>query len=68
MLQFCICWLETAESAALDTVKNAINSYRSLRLIDCYQVAGVRMLTLVQPYSDESVLNGFIRNLEMYRD
>lgn len=57
-----------AESAALDTVKNATSSFRNMRLIDCYEVAGVRMLTLVLPYSDENVLNSFIRHLESYRE
>jgi len=63
-----MCCYYKAESAALDTVKNTVYSFRHLRIIDCYEVAGVRMLTLVKPYSDDSVLNSFIRHLESYRE
>jgi hypothetical protein len=64
----CCVLMCTAESAALDTVKNTVYSFRNLRVIDCYEAAGIRMLTLVQPYSDENVLNAFIRHLESYRE
>ena len=56
-----------AESASLDTLKNAIKGFQHIRVIECYKVAGVKMMTLTQRFQAEDVLNEFVSNLERFR-
>jgi len=58
----------TAESAAIDTVKNAIHSFRSSGMVDRYEVADLPVLALSESYQDDDILQEFIRHLELYRD
>jgi len=58
----------TVESAAVDTLKNAMHSFRSSGIVDRYEVADLPVLALGVSYQDEDVLQDFIRHLELYRE
>jgi len=58
----------TAESAAVDTLKNAMHSFRSSGIVERYEVADLPILALGSSYNDDDVLQEFIRHLEMYRE
>jgi len=58
----------TAESAAIDTVKNAVHSFRSSGIVDRYEVADLPVLALSSLYQEDEVLQEFIRCLELCRE
>ena len=58
----------TAESAAVDTLKNAMHSFRTSGIVERYEAADLPILTLSLPYQDDDVLQEFIRHLEHYRE
>lgn len=58
----------TAESAAMDILKNAVHSFRSSGMVDRYEVADLPVLALNEAYQDDDVLQEFIRHLELYRE
>jgi glycerol-3-phosphate O-acyltransferase 1/2 len=62
------CFTSYAESAAIDTIRNAVHSFRSSGVVNRYEVAGVSMLSLSPAYRDETVLDGFIKRFETYRE
>jgi len=59
--------LSTAESASLDTLKNAVRSFQHHKVINCYQVANLRMLELHYRYQQERDLYKLIDSFEAYR-
>jgi len=58
----------TAESAAVDTVNNAMHSFRSCGIVERYEVADLSVLALASTYQDDDVLQEFIQQLELYRE
>jgi len=58
----------TAESAAFDTLRNAMHSFCSSGIVDRYEVADLPVLALSSSYNDEDVLQEFIRRLELCRE
>lgn len=56
-----------AESAALETLKNAVKSYKDLRIIASFNVSNVTMLELHGRYNVRDSLNLYIRMLESLR-
>lgn len=56
-----------AESAALETLKCAVKSYKDLRIIDYYNVGGVSMLELHGRYDVRDSLNLYLQMLESLR-
>jgi len=68
LLVSCYYSVVTAESAAVDTLKNAMHSFRSSGIVERYEVANLPILALGSSYSDDDVLQEFIRHLEMYRE
>jgi len=60
--------LFSAESVALDTLKNAIRGFENAGVIHCYNEASVAMIGLTEEYHSEELLFSFIRRLELYRE
>jgi len=52
----------------MDTVKNAVHSFRSSGIVDRYEVADLPVLVLNESYHDDDTLQEFIRHLELYRE
>lgn len=61
-------WFFSAESVALDTLKNAIRGFENAGVIHCYSEASVAMIALTEEYYSEELLFTFIRRLESYRE
>lgn len=55
-----------AESASQDTVKNAVNSFRNLGVLELYTLDGIRQLGLGHVYKIEEKLDSFIEELSSF--
>jgi len=52
----------------MDTLSNAMHSFRSSGIVDHYDVADLPILALGTHYQDDGVLQDFIRSLELCRE
>jgi len=52
----------------MDTLSNAVHSFRSSGIVDRYEVADLPVLALGTHYHDDDILQDFIRSLELYRE
>ncbi|XP_071089554.1 glycerol-3-phosphate acyltransferase 1, mitochondrial-like isoform X1 [Haliotis cracherodii] len=57
-----------AESASMDTLKNAVKAYQNIRIVECYNASNLRIIGLCDHYQVKERLGHYIELLETLRE